>query len=1123
MTLSNITNRTKMTILSTIVLIFSFTFFAVAESSTQPFITTWKTDNPGTSGSTSITIPTEGTGYNYDVDWNNDGVFDEFGLSGDVTHDFGAPGTYTIGIRGDFPRIYFYNSGEEEKIISIDQWGDIAWKSMVYAFHGAKNMTYNALDAPDLSNLTNLSGMFYGASSFNGNLNSWDLSNVTSIQIMFLNATSFTGDVSSWDVSNVIYMGGVFHGATYFNGDISNWDVSNVTNMSGMFQNATSFNGDISNWDVSNVTSMRFMFNGAVSFNGDLSNWNVGKVTNMMQLFNNAKVFNSDISNWDVSNVTNMVNMFLYAFDFNRDLNSWDVSKVTDMSYMFRFASSFNGDISSWNVGNVQSFRGMFWSATSFNGDISNWDVSNVTDMSFMFHSASSFNSDLSNWDVSNVTDMWSMFKSAYDFNSDISGWDVSNVHDMRDMFGWAHAFNADISNWDVNNIANMSDMFWHAYAFNQNLGNWDISNVTDMTRCFDASGLDVTNYDNTLIGWESQGVNNINLGASGLKYCLGENARSSLVNSYGWTITGDQKDCSGYNKPPVAICKNVAAEANVNCEAIAIAEDFNNDSHDPDEDPLTFTVQPSGPFPLGVTMVTLTVTDPDGEFDQCQAYITVTDTEPPQLTAPCPDNMTFCGAQNVFWSPPTATDNCGIVSTINNYDPGYYFDVGNHTVDYEFFDAAGLSASCNFTITIHPNPDIQIVQSDLPTWCQGIQVLTVKIFNPGALQYPLVFEWSDHPTGDPLVIAPANGMYSVTVTDALGCVSDATTIVDEDISSLLSAYTVIAEEEFEMQASEVHGGGVGIEDAEEGQIGDNTSVFSFLRANMNQVNVDASSFINGIIDDDLELDLPNFRSNPYRDNNNVTVSPNTTMTLYGSRFGNINVTPGATLIFESPEVFLQRLTTGNGAKIIFTQPTEMMIRRKMSLGRSNIINPDAYTSVIYVNDDVTVREGSELTVNIFAADKFEVNETGNPETTYMTGMFIGEEINSGENVIWNWDLNCDYIGISSNTNTMVGSVNEEEFGLSEVETTKAGSNIKLYPNPTSGLVNIEIDQFLGQSVTMRVYDSFGREIIHNHFGQLEIPVFTIDMTGNQFASGIYQISIKGEKEMKSIRVILNK
>lgn len=33
------------------------------------FITTWKTDNPGTSNDNQITIPTTGIGYNYDIDW----------------------------------------------------------------------------------------------------------------------------------------------------------------------------------------------------------------------------------------------------------------------------------------------------------------------------------------------------------------------------------------------------------------------------------------------------------------------------------------------------------------------------------------------------------------------------------------------------------------------------------------------------------------------------------------------------------------------------------------------------------------------------------------------------------------------------------------------------------------------------------------------------------------------------------------------------------------------------------------------------------------------------------------------------------------------------------------------
>jgi len=63
-----------------------------AALSPDDFVTTWKTDNPGTSTSTSITVPLGGGPY--DVDWDNDGAYDETGLNGPVTHDFGATGTY---------------------------------------------------------------------------------------------------------------------------------------------------------------------------------------------------------------------------------------------------------------------------------------------------------------------------------------------------------------------------------------------------------------------------------------------------------------------------------------------------------------------------------------------------------------------------------------------------------------------------------------------------------------------------------------------------------------------------------------------------------------------------------------------------------------------------------------------------------------------------------------------------------------------------------------------------------------------------------------------------------------------------------------------------------------------
>ena len=54
-------------------------------------------------------------------------------------------------------------------------------------------------------------------------------------------------------MANVTNMRGLFVGATAFNGDLSQWDVANVTVMSCMFREASAFHGDVSQWNVANV------------------------------------------------------------------------------------------------------------------------------------------------------------------------------------------------------------------------------------------------------------------------------------------------------------------------------------------------------------------------------------------------------------------------------------------------------------------------------------------------------------------------------------------------------------------------------------------------------------------------------------------------------------------------------------------------------------------------------------------------------------------------------------------------------------------------------------------------------------------------------------------------------
>ena len=301
--------------------------YAKAQSA---FITTWKTDNIGISANNQITIPTfDGSTYNYAVDWG-DGTSNA-NITGDVTHTYSAVGTYTVSITGTFPRIYFNRSGfttvgDEEKILTVEQWGTTAWTSMEEAFSGCRNLRVRATDTPNLANVTSLKNMFVSCSFL------WGFPGVN-------NPDSF----NSWNVSMITDMSGMFD-QSGFNQNISSWNVGNVTDMSAMFR-SSSFNQNINNWNVSKVTDMSNMF-GSSLFNQELSGWNVGSVQDISFMFY-ATHFDRDLSGWDVGNVTNMNSTFRES-NVDVDLGSWDVSKVTDMLYMFD-----DSDLSNDNYDNI--------------------------------------------------------------------------------------------------------------------------------------------------------------------------------------------------------------------------------------------------------------------------------------------------------------------------------------------------------------------------------------------------------------------------------------------------------------------------------------------------------------------------------------------------------------------------------------------------------------------------------------------------------------------------------------------------------------------------------------------------------------------------------------------------
>lgn len=86
------------------------------------------------------------------------------------------------------------------------------------------------------------------------------------------------------------------------------------------------------------------------------------------------------------------------------------------------------------------------------------------------------------------------------------------------------------------------------------------------------------------------------------------------------WTMTGLGAD----NRPPVAQCNDVAADASSACTAAVSSAEVNNGSFDPEGGSVNCVLSPVGPFAVGTTVATLLCTDSAGATASCIANIHV-------------------------------------------------------------------------------------------------------------------------------------------------------------------------------------------------------------------------------------------------------------------------------------------------------------------------------------------------------------------------------------------------------------------------------------------------------------------------------------------------------------------
>jgi hypothetical protein len=193
---------------------------------------------------------------------------------------------------------------------------------------------------------------------------------------------------------------------------------------------------------------------------------------------------------------------------------------------------------------------------------------------------------------------------------------------------------------------------------------------------------------------------------------------------------------------PSITPPRNVTVEATGRMTAVNIGQAVAVDDEDG-----TVTARPSteGPFPVGVTIVTWTASDAEGNTATATQRVTVLDRTAPQLVVP--DDIST-GASGVL----TAIDlgeasaydvvSGDVTPVADNSGP---FTSGWHEITWTATDAAGNSTSAVQYVVILPQADFVINQ----TVSEGSEVAVGVVLSGPAPDYPVVIPYRVSGTAD--------------------------------------------------------------------------------------------------------------------------------------------------------------------------------------------------------------------------------------------------------------------------------------------------------------------------------------------------------------------------------------
>ena len=190
----------------------------------------------------------------------------------------------------------------------------------------------------------------------------------------------------------------------------------------------------------------------------------------------------------------------------------------------------------------------------------------------------------------------------------------------------------------------------------------------------------------------------------------------------------------------------------------------------------------------------------------------------------------------------------------------------------------------------------------------------------------------------------------------------------------------------------------------------DDCSIIGTDEVKLDKTNTFGDNFF-GVCEDPSNDVIPPFYYNTVSDKDSPDLKVDAKdgcVEVEGEIFDKVEIKKNSCVIFKGDNIFINELKVKDNATVIFEGCANVFINKKLKFEDNSTFNPSMLEVTLYVDDDVEVKKGSNISAHIYANDNKIKAEGKRNDVTQMTGLFVAKKVEGKKYVYWQGNAYCD-------------------------------------------------------------------------------------------------------------------